>query len=258
MIGGVEVAAVLALTGAPLAAALVTATLPTAAYRLSVPWGTPPLAGCPACERPFRAGWPGWLRLGAACPACSARTGPSPGRWGAIAALAAAGFGWRFGASLTLVPFVALVPFCCLLCAIDLACHRLPERLVLPGIGVAVVAFGPIAAVGGTWGAWGRAILGGLAFGLGYLLLAVISLGQLGGGDVTLGILLGIFLGWLGWPFVILGMGLPFAVNAPVAIWFLVSGRAGRRSELPFGPAMVVGAYLAVLGPALAARILTQ
>lgn len=213
MIGGMEIAAVVALTGAPALAALVTATLPT---------------------------------------------GPQPGRWATIAALAAAGFGWRFGASATLVPFVALVPLCCLLCAIDLACHRLPERLVLPGIGVAVAAFGLIAALGGTWGALGRAVLGGMAFGLGYLLLAVISLGQLGGGDVTLGTLLGIFLGWLGWPFVILGMLLPFAVNAPVAIWALLAGRAGRRSELPFGPAMVVGAYLAVLGPVLAARILTR
>jgi leader peptidase (prepilin peptidase)/N-methyltransferase len=175
-----------------------------------------------------------------------------------LAAVACAGLAWRFGAAPVLVPFLALVPLGCLLGAIDLACLRLPEQLVLPGIGGSVVAFGVLALVTGGWGGWLRAVLAGLALGGAYLVLALLPGGQLGGGDVTLAALLGLYLGWLGWPIVVAGALLPFALNAPVAVGLLVARRVGRRSELPFGPAMLAGAYVAVVGPRVLAELLNR
>lgn len=239
------------------AGAAVGAALPTPAYRLSVDWGTPPRAGCEGCGAALPVGPRGWLRVGSSCPACGTRMGPPAWALAAVAALACAGLAWRFGPAPVLVPYLAVVPLGCLLAAIDLACLRLPERLVLPGAGAGLAALALVAAATGDWSGWLRALLGAVALGGGYLVLAMLPGGQLGGGDVMLAALLGVYLGWLGWPFVLVGGLLPFGVHAPVALGLLVARRAGRRSELPFGPAMLVGAYLTVTGPAAVAALLS-
>ena len=77
--------------------------------------------------------------------------------------------------------------------------------------------------------------------------LHLISPRGLGFGDVKLAVLLGLFLGFLGWRDVLLGGLLPWLVNAPVVIILLASGRAGRRTAVPFGPAMLTGALAAIL-----------
>jgi leader peptidase (prepilin peptidase)/N-methyltransferase len=238
--------------------ALLGSALPTPAYRLAVEWKTPPRDTCAGCDAGLAAGIAGWVRPGSRCPSCRARRGPAATLLAAVTAAAGAGLVLRFGPAAQLVPFLLLVPLGCLLAAIDLACLRLPEALVLPGIGGSVVAFACVAAGTGAWGALGRAVLGGLALGAVYLVLALLPGGQLGGGDVTLAALLGIYLGWLGWPLVALGGLLPFLVNAPFAVALLVARRVGRRTDLPFGPAMLAGAYLAVVGPTALAAWLTR
>jgi leader peptidase (prepilin peptidase)/N-methyltransferase len=39
----------------------------------------------------------------------------------------------------------------------------------------------------------------------------------------------------------------PHLINGPIALALLVRRRAGRRSALPFGPALLAGALLAVV-----------
>lgn len=245
------------LVGVGVLAAAAGAALPRPTYRLAVAWGEPPRDRCEPCGLEFPGGLLGWLRLDSRCPGCRARLGPRAWVFAAIAMPAALGLAWRFGPTATLVPYLVLVPLGCLLAAIDITCRRLPELLVLPAIGVSLLAFAGLTLLGeGGWGSWLRALLGGLAFGGAYLLLALLPGGQLGGGDVTLGALLGVYLGWLGWPFVIIGALSPFLVNAPVAIGLLIARRVGRRSDLPFGPAMLAGAYLAVVGTAALGALL--
>jgi leader peptidase (prepilin peptidase)/N-methyltransferase len=43
------------------------------------------------------------------------------------------------------------------------------------------------------------------------------------------------------------GLLLPTLLAGPVAVLLLVTGRATRRTALPFGPALVVGAVVAVV-----------
>ncbi|MBT8225155.1 MAG: A24 family peptidase [Dactylosporangium sp.] len=232
--------------------------IPTAAYRLSVAWRTPPRQSCDSCGDQLPAGVRGWLRWGSRCPACGRRNGPHPALMSAGCAVAFAGFAARFGCTPQLVPFLAILPLGFLLAAIDMACYRLPEALVFPAIGGSACCFAGLAAATGQWPSLGSSLLGALAFGAGYLLLAVLPGGQLGLGDVTLAVLLGLYLGWLGWPFVLLGAVLPFVVNAPVALWVLIVSPAGRGSELAFGPAMLGGGYLAVIGPPALATLLAR
>ena len=76
----------------------------------------------------------------------------------------------------------------------------------------------------------------------------------MGFGDVKLAGLLGLYLGWLGWIELAVGAFAAFLFGGLVGLALLVTGRAGRKSHLPFGPFMLVGALLAIL----AARPLAQ
>jgi leader peptidase (prepilin peptidase)/N-methyltransferase len=111
---------------------------------------------------------------------------------------------------------------------------------------VGAVALVAVSAGTGDWSALGRAVLGGLAMGAVYAALYALPGGNLGFGDVQLAVLLGLLLGYLGWPQVLWGALLPWLVNAPVVLALLLLGRVGRRSRLPFGPSMLAGAVLAV------------
>jgi leader peptidase (prepilin peptidase)/N-methyltransferase len=50
----------------------------------------------------------------------------------------------------------------------------------------------------------------------------------------------------LGWREVVWGALLPWLVNAPAVLALVLLGRVGRKSRLPFGPAMLVGSLVAV------------
>ena len=84
---------------------------------------------------------------------------------------------------------------------------------------------------------WPRAIL----------LLALLRPGQLGAGDVKLAGIAGLALGWLGWPALIAGAVLGFALSAVVSLVLLALRRVTLHSAICFGPFLLGGALLAVL-----------
>jgi leader peptidase (prepilin peptidase)/N-methyltransferase len=69
----------------------------------------------------------------------------------------------------------------------------------------------------------------------------------MGFGDVKLAGVLGLYLGWLGWGPLIVGAFLGFLFGGLLGGGLMVIGRATRKSAIPFGPFMLVGAYVAVL-----------
>ncbi|MGY1712391.1 prepilin peptidase [Geodermatophilus sp. SYSU D00758] len=156
---------------------------------------------------------------------------------------------WRFGGSAELPAFLVLAVSGVLLAAIDLRHRLLPNRVVFPTLAAGVVLLTGAAAVAGEWPALLRALLAGAAvFGV-LLGMALVSPAGMGMGDVKLGAVLGLYLGWLGWPHVVLGLFAGFAVQAVLALALLVVRRIGLRSELPFGPALLLGTGLVVLAP---------
>jgi leader peptidase (prepilin peptidase) / N-methyltransferase len=135
--------------------------------------------------------------------------------------------------------------------AVDLATHRLPDRVTYPAYAVCGAALLVDAVVHGSWGSLARAALAAAAaFGVAAL-AAALSPAGLGFGDVKLLGLLGLLLGWLDWGVLLTGVFLGLLAGAVVSLVLLTTRRAGWRTAIPFGPPLLAGAVaaLALAGP---------
>ena len=135
---------------------------------------------------------------------------------------------------------------CSLLVAVDLRTHRLPRAILLPTYAVVVPLLVAAAALGGSWDPLGRAGLAALALGAFYFLLGAISPSGIGFGDVTFAPLLGLVLGWFGWPEVLVGTLAAFVLGAFGALILMALRRADPKTRIAFGPWMVLGAVIAL------------
>jgi leader peptidase (prepilin peptidase) / N-methyltransferase len=136
--------------------------------------------------------------------------------------------------------------------AVDLASHRLPDRVTFPAYAVCGAALLADAAVLGSWGALLRALVAAAAaFALSAAAAAIAPEG-LGFGDVKLLGLLGLVLGWAGWGVLLAGIFLGLLTGAIGSLVLVAAGQAGWRTALPFAPPLLVGAVLTLglAGPA--------
>jgi leader peptidase (prepilin peptidase)/N-methyltransferase len=174
---------------------------------------------------------------------CRKTTGAAP--WPTVVAtsVTAGLLGWAYPVPAVAVPLALLGV---LLATVDLACLRLPDPLVAASAVVVVVPLCAAALAAGEPGRLGRAVLGAGLLGVAYLMMVMLPGGPLGFGDVKLAAVLGFALGFVGWPAVLIGAVAPHLLNGPVAVFLLLSRRAGRRTALPLGPALLVGALIAV------------
>ena len=65
----------------------------------------------------------------------------------------------------------------------------------------------------------------------------------LGGGDVRLGAIMGLLLGW---PNIITGLFLGYLIGSVYSLAGLASGKLTRKSQIPFGPFLLLGTYIAL------------
>jgi leader peptidase (prepilin peptidase)/N-methyltransferase len=130
---------------------------------------------------------------------------------------------------------------------VDIREHRLPDWLTFPAFGGAALALGIAASLEGDWASYGRAWAGAGVSVAFYLLLVLLRPSDLGLGDVKLAAVIGLLLGWIGWPVLVFGIFSAFVVGALLGLLLIVAGRAGRRSAIPFGPPMLLGMVLAVV-----------
>jgi len=153
---------------------------------------------------------------------------------------------YRLGPSLVLLKYLCLA--CILIAAsfIDLEHYLIPNRLVLAGL---VMAGGFLLLNMEITIKLG--LLGALAAGGLLLFLAVVSRGNMGGGDIKLAAVVGLFMGWP-WGFMAVVVGL-FLAGAVGAVLMALRVK-GRKDPLPLAPFLSAGA-LAVLfwGPQILA-----
>ena len=81
-----------------------------------------------------------------------------------------------------------------------------------------------------------------------FTVLARVSRGGIGSGDVRLAAVLAMFLAYLGAQYVVLGLALGFVLGGLVAVAMLLSGRANRSTPIAFGPYLCLGAVALVVG----------
>ncbi len=128
---------------------------------------------------------------------------------------------------------------------IDLDVHRLPVGMVVPTAAWTAVLL-VVASLATGDQRWRSALLGLAVMGGFYLLLSLLPGGGVGGGDVRLAPLIGAVLGWLGPGHLVVGMAAGFLIGGVVAVALLVLGRAGRKTHIAYGPAMCLGAWVAI------------
>jgi leader peptidase (prepilin peptidase) / N-methyltransferase len=155
---------------------------------------------------------------------------------GALVLAAAYGFGLTIRALINLPTMILLA----IAAIVDIQRKTIPDWLTLPGL---AWVLGASALLG--WPRVVDALLGLSVCGGLLLILAVISRGSIGGGDVKLMAMIGASLGWQ-WGFGVLVFAQLAA--ALLALCLFVAGRKGRKDTLPFGPFLAVFAIFAILG----------
>jgi leader peptidase (prepilin peptidase)/N-methyltransferase len=215
-----------------------------------------PPSACPQCHQLIRprdnVPVVGWLLLRGRCRDCgnpiSARYPIVEAATGLLFALTA----WRFGLDAALPAYLYLVAVGVALALIDLDVHRLPDALTLPSYPVGVALLGVAALVDGRGDALLRAgICAAIAFAFYFAVWFAYPAGM-GFGDVKLSGVLGLYLGWISYGVLAAGLFLGFLLGSVVSIGLVAFAGAGRKTKIPFGPAMIAGAYLGILvGPAL-------
>jgi leader peptidase (prepilin peptidase)/N-methyltransferase len=128
----------------------------------------------------------------------------------------------------------------------DVQHRRLPNVLLLAGGGGLAALLILAALLGHDPGALVGSLVAAVALFAVFLLAAVVSPAGMGMGDVKLVAVLGLALGYAGSAQVLLAILLAFALHAALAVSLLITGRAGRRTNLPFGPALLIGAGLSL------------
>lgn len=209
-------------------------------FRLSVASGEPEPSACPRCGAPLRT----WLT--SRCAQCHRILG-RPLTMELSAALVLALLLGRFPAQPDVAALGLLGALGVAVAAIDIAVQRIPNRLILPAYPVLVLLLAVAALAQHREAALGRALLGGLALGAAFLILALIRPGQLGGGDVKLAGLAGLAMGWLGWQTLIFGAALGFLLCALVSLALIAARRISLNGAICFGPFLVGGAVLAIV-----------
>jgi leader peptidase (prepilin peptidase) / N-methyltransferase len=130
------------------------------------------------------------------------------------------------------------------LSAIDLERGIIPNRIVLPAAGVVLAA--QVALFPDRAAEWALAAIVS-AFVL--ALPQLVGRAWMGMGDVKLGLLLGAALGWG----VLGAVLLAFLCVFPVAFLVVLrGGLAARKTTIPFGPFLSLGALIMLFGPHLA------
>ena len=136
-----------------------------------------------------------------------------------------------------------IAPFLIVIFVYDLKHYLIPDKVIYPAIGLAFIynllrlnleagRFG----LDVFWSALGAAAFFGA--------VVLMSRGKwMGIGDIKLAFLIGLVLGW---PQTLVALFLAFFLGAIIGIGLIISGKKKLSSEVPFGPFLVAGTFLAL------------
>ncbi len=141
------------------------------------------------------------------------------------------GFSWLF------IKYISLVSLLLVIAGVDLQTYTIADELVFWGLGLGLI-FLPLGDI-----YWLDAVCSAVVGSGLLLLLAVISHGGIGGGDVKLSFVLGLFLGWQQ---MLVTFFIAVLAGAMAGALLLVSGHRNWGDALPFAPFLALGVLVAL------------
>lgn len=151
-----------------------------------------------------------------------------------------------------LISFLSLTVFTCFLIVIfvyDFKYSVIPDKISIPGF---IIVF-MLQIINFLFSQQNKNIyqfllslfLAGLLGGLFFLIQFAVSRGRwVGGGDIRLGVLMGLMLAW---PNILVGLFLAYIIGSFITLPLVALGRKKLKSEIPFGTFLTLGAYIALL-----------
>jgi leader peptidase (prepilin peptidase)/N-methyltransferase len=227
------------------------ATVRAAVFHYGVSSEEPWRTRCPFCETEIVR--PGWgivasaLRASGRCPHCNRSIGPRPAVVELLAALTLGVLAWGAGFEVATVGLIWAALVALVLALVDVAVHRLPDRLILAALAGTIVVFGIAAVTTGDYHRLGVAVACGLGCGIAYFAIVFLTPSGMGLGDAKLSVLVGLTCGWFGIRTAIVAIfaGIIFAGLSAIAL--LLTRRVTRRDRIAYGPFMLLGALAAVV-----------
>lgn len=143
----------------------------------------------------------------------------------------------KFGFTAELAVALLFMSLLLIIVVSDLAYMLIPNKILLFFLPLLIIAriFSPL-------DPWWDSLLGAvIGFGI-LLLIAVISKGGMGGGDIKLFFLIGLVLGTV---YTLLTLFLASLIGMVVGIIVLKVRGQGRKTPIPFGPSIALGAVIA-------------
>lgn len=179
-----------------------------------------------------------------------------PARWLWVELVTAAVFALlaaRHGESLVIVPLLLLGASLVAVSVIDLQLLRIPDRVTFPTLALAV-PLTLLVSMRYETDAFRGAVVGSVAYFVLLLVPHLVYPRGMGFGDVKLALVMGLYLGWLGWtPAHPLGGPIQFVLYGLMlgCILGVVFGLASqlvtrKRGEFPFGPALALACLVIV------------
>lgn len=207
-----------------------------------------PSSRCPSCNTPIKPydNIPilSYLLLGGRCRVCKTRISF---RYPLVEFLNAVLYVlvlWRFGAVWSTVIYFIFCSALIVITFIDLDYQIIPDTITLPGMVIGFVAGSLL--MPDPFMRYSRlgflaSIIGFLAGGGLYYAIAILSKGGMGGGDIKMMAMVGALTGWKS---VILTTFLGSFTGAILGIFLMIFKGKGRKTKIPFGPFLALGALI--------------
>jgi leader peptidase (prepilin peptidase) / N-methyltransferase len=176
----------------------------------------------------------------------STRRGPTTAIGVAVTAILFGALAWRLDTRFELLPYSTLAAISVPLAMIDTIEHRLPNKVLLVTYPVLLILFSLGSILHSDPTSLLRALTSMIAIASFYLTLALSFPDGLGAGDVKLGGLLGLVLGWTSWTALITGTLLGWLLGAGAWFTLRLTGHMTRDSLLPLGPFLLLGTLITI------------
>lgn len=154
---------------------------------------------------------------------------------------------WSLGPVWVLAAYLFFSAMTVALLLTDIDHKRIPNRITYPGTPVTAALLAGGSLLDGTFEFFPRALLGSLVYAGFFGIVYLVARGGFGFGDVKLAVSLGLFTAFLGWDRLFIAGMATAAIGGLVAVGALIAGQAGAKSEIPYGPPMIIGTWVAIV-----------